>query len=219
MHNILVGAVELLLSVVGILTFWKIGREKGIYAWIGIAAVLAQIQTCMCYDFFGYNCTMGTVMFSSIFLAVDVLHEYDGNMSSIKGAIVAGASTFVYMLFTQVTLAFTPGSEDVMYDTLSQIFTLSFRVSAASLFSLVLANLLNIYVFDKIKKRYPNALWLRSGVSTILTNCGENYIFGFVAFVGVLPMSVVFSSAWVGALVEAIVCIATIPTLYLAKRI
>src|SRR5690554_1460429 len=88
----------LLLMVVNfglILCSFKFFGKKGLYAWIAMAAVLANIQVLKLVELFGYEATLGNIIYGTSFLATDILNEFYGKKEARKGVYLG--------LFTLVT--------------------------------------------------------------------------------------------------------------------
>ena len=72
---------ESLFIIAGVLGFFgvalvaKLFGKYGLIAWVGISAILANIALTKQVTMFGVDCTLGNVMFSSTYLATDILSE------------------------------------------------------------------------------------------------------------------------------------------------
>ena len=65
--------------------------------------------------------------------------------------------------------------------------------------------MLDIYIYNKLKEKYPKKLWFRNNASTIMCNCVENYFFNFLAFVGIFSLGTIFSIATTTTIFEIII--------------
>lgn len=68
--------IEIVLFFSLILLIKKTIGKSGLFAWIGMATVLAEIQVTKCITIFGISATLGNVLFASNFLVTDILREY-----------------------------------------------------------------------------------------------------------------------------------------------
>ena len=74
----------LLFFVTAVVTFGllvavsRLFGKEGIYTWIGMAVVVANILVCKNVDLFGLSATLGNVLFGTVFLATDILTEQYG---------------------------------------------------------------------------------------------------------------------------------------------
>lgn len=197
----------------------KILGKNGLIAWVPVVAILANIQVNESVNLFGLSATLGNVLFASSFLATDILSECYGKKYA-KTAVKAGISFMVlFLVVSQITLWFTPNELDIARSSLEGLFTLSIRTTLASLTMYALANITDVWLFDKLSQiMNGKKLWLRNNLSTIVCNCLENFGFVFLAFYGVFPVSDLLSIALVTCLIETIIALLDTPFLYLARK-
>ena len=81
--------VEIVLFFSLILLIKKIIGKSGLFAWIGIATVLAEIQVTKCITIFGISATLGNVLFASNFLVTDILRECYTQEDAKKGVLIS----------------------------------------------------------------------------------------------------------------------------------
>lgn len=192
----------------------------GVIAWVGLATVLANIITAKNAEIFGLSTAIGTVMFASTFLATDILSECY-SVKDAKLAVKIGLfSNIMLIISTQIALLYKPSAFDYAHDAMQTLFSLNLRISIASSVMYYVANMADIYIFNKIKKKtHDKKLWLRNNISTILCNCLENFGFIGLAFAGIYDFQTIMTIALSTSIVEAIVALCDTPFLYLAKRI
>lgn len=77
----------------------------------------------------------------------------------------------------------------------------------------------DVYIFDKMRKLFPEKLWISNNVSTIVCNVGENILFGLLAFGGVFPVLTILGMTVVGSIIEVIIALLDTPFLYLSKKL
>lgn len=217
---------ELLLFIEVIIVFSllliakKLFGKDGLYAWIAFATVFANIQVTKSVNVLGVSATLGNVLFSSNFLATDILNECYGIKESKKGVFIGLFSVICYIVMSQITLLFVPNEIDLVNSSMKQLFSLAPRVCISSVVMFFLANITDVYLYDRLKKKYNGKkMWLRNNVATILCNCLENFLFVFGAFLFVYPFIDVIMIALTTCLIEIIVAFCDTPFLYLAKKI
>lgn len=212
----------------------KLFGKEGLYVWIAVATILANIETIKNISLFGFqdNVMLGTVSFASVFLATDILAENYGYKASKKGVYVGLFSIISFLLLMQISLLFIPSESGIfMHENLTNVFGISgafFWVTISSVVMFFLANLLDVWLFEKIRQKTKGKmLWLRNTVATIIANSLENLLFCFLGFY-LLPLIFTgmpiydFVTAMVisgtACLLEIIISIADTPFVYLAKR-
>lgn len=211
--------VTVVVTFGGLLLVSRLFGKEGIFAWIGLAVVIANILVCKCVDLFGLSATLGNVMFGSVFLATDILTEKYGVKTARKAVWVGVVSEVLSLAVLQTALAFTPNELDMVNDSMKNIFGLYPRVTIASISMFVLSNQLDIFLFDKIKQKTNGKyLWLRNNVATCVSQCVENYLFYVIAFLGIYGMKDIGMMTLTCCIIEIIVAICDTPFIYLAVK-
>lgn len=195
-------------------------KREGVIAWVAIATVLANIITAKNAMIFGLSTAIGTVMFASTFLATDILSECYSREDAKKAVYIGLFSNVVLISATQIALRYVPSPFDYANDAMTTLFALNLRISVASAAMYFIANMADVYIFNKIKdKMQGRALWLRNNVSTILCNCLENFGFIGLAFWGIYDAKTIVTIAVSTSIIEFIVALLDTPFLYIARRI
>lgn len=218
--NILILFIEILLTFSLLLICKKFLGKEGLIAWVGVVTVLANIITAKTIDIFCITTTLGTVLFASTFLATDILVE-NYSIKDAKKAIKIGLfANIILIISTQIALRYIPNSTDYANDAMQTLFSLNLRISLASMIMYYVANIADVYLFSKIKKKTNGTkLWLRNNISTILCNCIENFGFISLAFAGIYDIKTIVVIALSTSIIEIIVAICDTPFLYLGCKI
>ena len=203
-----------------VLIFHRFFKKEGLIAWVAIATVLANIITAKNATIFGLSTAIGTVMFASTFLATDVLSECYSKESAKKAVYIGLISNVVLICATQIALWYAPSQFDYANGAMKTLFSLNLRISIASAVMYFVANMMDVYLFNKIKEKMNGrALWLRNNVSTILCNCLENFGFIGLAFWGIYDIKTIITIAVSTSIIELIVALLDTPFLYIARGI
>ena len=170
-------------------------------------------------DAFGFTTSLGNVLFASTFLATDILSEKYSKKDAKKAVYLGIFAGITFIIITQLTLLFIPSSDDVVQESMKTLFGISIRTTIASMTMFFISNMLDVYLYNKLKDKFPNKLWLRNNVSTILCNCIENYFFNTLAFIGIFSIPVIISIATTTSIIEIIIALCDTPFLYLSKKL
>lgn len=217
--NELVFVVELLVVFGLVLFVSKVFRKEGLIAWVGLASVLANVITAKNADIFGLSTAIGTVMFASTFLATDILTEKYGKNEAKKAVYFGLFSSVVLIVASQIALLYKPSEFDYADGPMQILFGLNLRISISSIVMYFVANMADIYIFNRLKIKTNNKmLWLRNNVATILCNCLENFGFIFFAFVGIYDLPTIITIAFSTSIIEFIAALLDTPFLYLAVK-
>ena len=217
--NILLGIIGIILCFGIEVLIEKIFKKEGLYVWTSGALITANILVAKNINILGLQATLGNILFASTFLATDILSEKYSAKESRKAVNIGIVSVILFTIATQFSLLFKPNELDLVNNSLKNIFALNLRISISSIIMCYLSNLLDIYLFEKIKKKIPNKLWLRNNIATIISNCLENYLFTIFAFIGIYDLKTIFAIATTTTILEIIIAICDTPFLYLSKKI
>lgn len=212
--------IEIIVLFSGVLLFKKLFGKYGVIAWVPIATILANVITAKNASVFGLSTAIGTVMFSSIFLATDILNECYGKDIAKKAVYLGLISNLVLIVSTQIALKYVPSSVDYANSSMQVLFGLNLRISIASAVMYFISNMFDVILFDKLKnKTNGKYLWFRNNISTILCNCLENFFFIGLAFYGIYDIKTILIIAGSTSVIEMIAALCDTPFLYLAKKI
>lgn len=217
--NILLGFISIILCFACIVIIEKLFKKEGLIVWMSFATVVANIVVVKMVNLFGFTSSLGNILFASNFLATDILVEKYDKASAKKAIKMALVFTLIFIGITQISLAFIPDSTDIAQGAMKELFALNLRASIASITMYYISNNLDIFLFERIKKKFPKQLWLRNNVATIVSNCTENYIFNFLAFVGIFSLPTIISIATTSTIIEIIIAVCDTPFLYLSKHL
>lgn len=210
--------VEIFLAFTGVLLSFKFFKKEGVFAWVCVATILANIITAKTANIFGMDVAIGTVLFSTVYLSTDIISEFYGKQESKKAVMMGLCANIVFIFASQIALMYIPSKFDYAHSFMKDLFGLNLRISVASAVMYYISNLADIYLFDKLKRITKGKhLWLRNNVSTILCNCLENFFFIFLAFFGTFDLRTVFSVALCTSAVELICALCDTPFLYFVK--
>lgn len=219
MNNIL-----LVISIIGIFSLMmfikKILGKEGIIGWMGIASILANLLLIKNINVLGISATLGNVLFASNFLATDILTENYGYKEAKKGVLFAIIAVLSYLVISQVGLLFIPNSYDIAQPLFETIFSFAPRITIASVSMFALSNFIDIRLYEHLRKKTNGSkMWLRNNLCTILCNGGENFLFYFIAFGGIMSLNEIIMIAFSATIIEIIIALCDTPFLYLSKKI
>lgn len=203
-----------------VLLAYKLFGKYGLYAWVSLVVIVANIQVLKTIEIFGLVTAMGTVLYSSLYLVTDILNEKhskkDARLSVFIGFFILLAMTIIM----QITLHFISHESDILSPHLSAIFSLMPRIAFASLTAYLISQLYDVWLFALIKEKMKGKrLWFRNNISTISSQFIDNIIFTSLAFIGIFEFSIIIQIFIVSIIMKIIVAALDTPFIYLAKKI
>ncbi|QDP40412.1 queuosine precursor transporter [Radiobacillus deserti] len=221
MQNEWIWIVFAILNFSMLLILYRTFGKAGLFVWIGMATVIANIQVVKTVELFGLTATLGNIIYGTIFLATDILNEKYGKEDA-KKAVWLGFSTLIIMtIIMQIVLKFQPGPEDFAQESLVTIFGLIPNIAIGSLSAFIVSQYLDVWIYSKIKAALPDTkfLWIRNNGSTMISQLVDTAIFCGIAFYGQYPFNIwleIFISTYI---IKFIVAAMDTPFLYMAKGI
>lgn len=228
MFNLWFGAIFMLVHFSLFLLSYRFFGRIGIYAWIGMATVLANIQVVKTIDIHAFGMiiaiTLGNTMYGTIYLASDLLNEKYGEKAAKKAVWFGFFTLIATTIIMQMALLFNPHNEQFplqVQDALETLFGLMPRIALGSLCAYFVSQFLDVKIYSVLKRLCPapNQLWIRNNGSTAVSQLVDTFIFCTIAFAGASGYS---SELWLSIFVSTyvikfIVSLCSTPFLYAAR--
>jgi hypothetical protein len=151
-----------------------------------------------------FNLTCGVLLWPLEFVMTDIVNEYYGPKAvrRISFTAVALISYAFIMYFVAIGVPpadfwITSGTQNGianMQTSFSAIFGQGMRIIVGSLVAFLVSQLVDVYIFHKIKKATGDKrIWLRATGSTLVSQLIDSYIVLFIAFSGVFTWQQILS--------------------------
>ena len=223
--NELLLVLSLLISFGATVLFLKLFGKSGLFAWIGICAVFANVEVLILVHAFGMDQTLGNTLFASSFLATDILSELYGKKDANKGVLVGIITTVLFILLSTMWINYVPAEGDWAMPFVKQLFANTPRVLIASLIAYAVSEAFDVWLYHKwwtlTEKRFGNKdkyLWFRNNFSTLFSQLVNIVIFNFGAFLGIYSLSQLFSITIACYVIYIVTSLFDTPFIYLAKK-
>lgn len=224
--NELLLILSLLISFGSTVLFLKLFGKSGLFAWIGICAVFANVEVLILVHAFGMDQTLGNTLFASSFLATDILSELYGKKDANKGVLVGIITTILFILLSTMWINYIPAEGDWAIPFVKQLFANTPRVLIASLIAYAVSEAFDVWLYHKwwtlTEKRFGNKdkyLWFRNNFSTLFSQLVNIVIFNFGAFLGIYSLPQLFSITLACYVIYIVTSLLDTPFIYLAKKI
>lgn len=213
--------ITIFINFIGILLSYKIFKKTGLFVWVAISTIIANIEVTKCIDLFGLSVTLGNVAYSTTFLATDILSEIYNGEEARKAIKIGFFSMLVFTILIQLDILFIPNQEDIVNSSMQTIFSFMPRICFASLLSYYISNTLDTYLYDFIRNKFPSEkfLWLRNNGSTMISQLIDSIIFTTISFLNVYSTKTVINLIIVTYLVKVIIALLDTPFIYISKLI
>lgn len=216
--NELLFLISVVVSFATSLLFYKLLGKLGLFVCIAIMVIIANIEVVKCVDIFGMPLTLGNTLYCSISLCTDILNEKFGAKDARKSAWIGFLCLISFVLFSQLSILFSPNSIDFASESLKTIFSTTPRLCIASLSCFLLSNILDTYVFSWLKKKCKY-LWVRVNVSTVISQLLDSMLFTIMAFSFAMPFKDIMVLGLTTYFIKVIITMCNTPFIYLSRRI
>lgn len=214
--GICVSAILILMRVLGAL---------GLYLFIGVATISANIQVLKTAHFWGFDdpIALGTIVFSCTYLTTDILNEYYGPKAAQKGVWFGFFSMILMTLFMVITLTFKNAGTPEIQQAMEVLFHPTPALLISSLVAYFISQYNDIWIFSFIRKLTNNRhLWLRTTLSTVVSAFIDNVIFSVLAFMVFAPTPKQWSTVLVSYILgtygfRVLGALISTPVIYLAR--
>lgn len=205
-----------------VLLIYRLFGKAGIYAYIGFASILANIQVTKSIVLFGLTTTAGSVLYASTFLCTDILSEKYGKKYATKGVLIGIFMSILWLIGTQGTVLLKPSNNDLISDALSKVLNTVPRITVASLVAYAVSQMIDVILYHLIWNKTGHTkkgLWIRNNGATLISQLIDSIIFVTIAFIGVYETNVFISILITTYVFKAIIALCDTPFIYLARAI
>ena len=218
--NELLWAGMLLANFGAILLLYRMYGRTGLYIWIPIACIVANIQVVKTISLFGQTATLGNIVYASSFLVTDILSENYGKRSANRAVAMGFFSLIMMTLLMNVALIFKPDPSDFAQESLQTIFGFMPRIVLGSLTAYGLSQCHDVAAFHFWKRLLPGKrfLWVRNNASTMVSQLIDTTVFCTIAFAGVFQRTVFWDIFWTTYVIKWLVAVLDTPFVYLARH-
>lgn len=175
-----------------------------------------------------FNLTAGVILWPVVFICSDVINEYFG-ISGVRKISLITAFLILYA-FTTISLAIylSPSDSWLKYNLVDdnnnyfninfafqKIFSQSNRIIIGSLVAFLVAQILDAYVFFRLRKITGSKnIWLRATTSTLVSQLIDSFVVLIIAFYPQWTLSEIISIGIINYIYKFFVAILMIPLLY-----
>ncbi|MAG14092.1 MAG: hypothetical protein CMN78_05805 [Spirochaetales bacterium] len=217
--NELLWLVMLVVSFGAILAGYRLFGKTGLYIWVPVSVIIANLQVVKTVELLGMTATLGNIVYATSFLVTDILSENYGAKEARKAVYIGFFALIAMTFFINFALLFEPAEEDFAHESMTTLFGLIPRIAGASLTAYWLSQLHDVWAYQFWKMRIPSKrhIWIRNNASTIISQMLDSLIFTIIAFAGVFEVPVLIEITATTYLLKLVVAVADTPFVYIAR--
>jgi uncharacterized integral membrane protein (TIGR00697 family) len=196
-------------------------------------AIVAELIGVKIFSMLGYNFTAGVVIWPVVFITSDLINEYFGKPGVKRISYLAAFFIAYSFLVIYMTMGLPPsqwwldanktdsaGNYFNMNFAFNRIFGQGQRIIVASLAAFLLGQLVDVYVFQKLRKvTGSKMLWLRATGSTIVSQFIDSFVVLYLAFTGIYSSQQINSIGTVNYIYKFVIAILLTPMIYVGHYV
>ena len=224
--NELLLIITLLISFGGTLLFLKVFGKGGLFAWIGIATVFANIEVTIVVRAFGMDQTLGNTLFAATFLATDILSEIYGKKEATKGVLAGIFTSLAFIVLSFMWVHYIPAESDWASDFVHGLFSNTPRMLISSLLAYAISEWIDVFLYhawwnltEKKTGSHTKMLWFRNNFSTLISQFVNIVIFNFGAFWGIYTFKELVGITAACYVIYVATSLLDTPFVYIARKI
>ncbi|MCW3120485.1 MAG: transporter PreQ [Chitinophagaceae bacterium] len=177
-----------------------------------------------------FNLTCGVMLWPLEFIMTDIVNEYFGPKAVRRISYTAIILiSYAFLMFYGaihvppadfwITSRVTSDNIPDMQVAFNGVFGQGMRIIIGSLIAFLVSQLVDVYVFHKIKKITGNKkIWLRATGSTLVSQIVDSYIVLFIAFSGIFTWQQILAIGVVNYIYKASMALILTPVIYIAEK-
>lgn len=218
--------ITLLISFGGTICFLKIFGKGGLFAWIGICTVFANIEVTIVVHAFGMDQTLGNTLFAATFLATDILSELYGKKEASKGVLAGIFTSLTFIVLSFLWVHYVPAESDWSNEFVKGLFSNTPRMLLSSLIAYAISEWIDVQLYhawwrltEKKTGNRHKMLWFRNNFSTLVSQFVNIVIFNFGAFSGIYSFRELVSITAACYVIYIVTSLLDTPFVYIARKI
>ena len=209
---------SMIINFILILLAYRLWGKVGLFIFIPVSTILANIQVIKQVDLFGLHGTMGDIVYCGIFLISDILSENYGKKMAKNTISIGFFSLISTTIIMVLSLKMVPNTFDSSQNSLEQIFGFLPRITLASLSAFLISQTYDVWAYQFWREKFPEFkhIWIRNNFSTLASQFIDGIIFTVIAFYGVFEVSYMVKIFITSYILKTIVSIFDTPFVYAA---
>lgn len=205
----------------------KKSTVKGTLGYMAIFAIVSYAIIAVASDIFankmlnigGLTLAGGILLIPFSFTIRDLMHRLVGYETAKKivwSTAIVNLVIAVLLIVLDLLPAAIPGVDESWHALMGS----SWRIILASFIAQLVADLSDTYVFEGFTRKFGDKkTWLRVAGSNLVSVAFDTILFSMIAFLGVLPIEVIWASIFSSFLVKYVISVLATPLAYLTNKV
>lgn len=208
------------------LLLYRLYGSRGLYAAVMVGIMIANLQGPKLTTIFGFQTSLGVILYSGIYFATDLLSENYGKREANRAVMLGFAVSVWMLLVVHLGLLFAPTQQAEtrefaarIHEAMQALFELTPRFVFGSLLAYLISQRFDVWAFHAIRQRTGRPhLWLRNTGSTALSQGLDTLIYGVVVWWGIVDFKTAMQLALVKYVIKLFIAVFDTPFIYWARR-
>ncbi|WP_100487530.1 queuosine precursor transporter [Sporolactobacillus pectinivorans] len=163
-----------------------------------------------------FSMTSGIIIYPLTFLVLDSITECWGRPVAQRVVWIGLLGNILFILLLQAAIHLPPASFWKNEPAFTSALGAMPRIVIASLCGYSVSQTLDIMIFSGLKRRTEGRmLWLRSLMSTAISQLADSTVFMFAGFAGILPLSAIVTTIGTEYILKFSYAVIGVPFIYL----
>lgn len=225
MDNNIVLIFTLVLFYSMTVVFYRFLGVIGVYIWVAIATILANIEVTIMIHAFGLEQTLGNILFASTFLATDILSENENRKIANRAVLIGIISSLTFTIISRTWFMFTPAESDWVMPAIETVFANTPRLILVSILVFAISQALDVFIYHKVwlittklSGSSDKLLFVRNNLSTLISQLINTVLFTLGAFYGTMDTASLFSIGIASYVVFIFTSLLDTPIVYITRK-
>ena len=185
MHNFMLFILACAIISAASWLFLRMGRS-GLTTWVALCGLLANFFVLKQIDLLGFNATASDAFAIGGLFGLNLLQQRYGFAATREAIWVGFCVMIVFVLCTQIHLAYTPSTFDSMHDTYNQLLKPAPRLLAASIFTFLIVQQFDARMFRLAKSMQLAPASILSPLCISISQAIDTILFTILGLVGII---------------------------------
>lgn len=207
------------------LLLYRLFGKMGLYAIVILNIMLSNLQGPKITVIFGFETSLGLILYSGIYFATDLLSENYGRREATRAVQLGFATSVIMVIMVTISLLFLPSDmpetkefAENVHSAIDTLFDFTPLFVFGSLFVYLVSQSFDVWIFHFIKKKTNGKhLWLRNNGSTIASQSIDTILYALIVWAPVVGLEKAIHLSLAKYFFKVIIALLDTPFIYWAR--
>lgn len=205
---------------------YRLFGKQGLYAAVVLDIMLCNVVGPKITTIFGFDTSMGAIIYAGIYFATDLLGEKYGRREANRAVMLGFTVMVAITVMGGMSLLFLPTADPAkadfattMHQAHEHIFGFAPRLALGSLVAYLISQSYDVWAYHAIMARTGRKhLWLRNNGSTVVSQLIDTAIYSAIVWWGIFDFWTAVELAAAKYVFKVIIALLDTPFIYLAVQ-